>query len=313
MTDVIPDTGAESPRYVGTTAEDLRAEALASMPQEEPDESPDTQGATETADETAESSDTPADEHEDGGDEKPKPSKGVQKRLDELTREKYEERRRADALQAQLERTIAMLEKQQGQPQQPQADNAPDPNAAPDPDQYPEGENDRQFIRDLARFEARQEIAQQQAIQAKQREIADIQAREQAAREKYEDYQQVVTQEAMAPILQRNPRVIAALATHEKGPDLAYYLAKHPADLSAIAGSSYEAALIRIGQITVAIDAPKDSAATEVRPRISKAPEPIKPIGGGDPPAASFEAKLEALVAKGDFDSWRKLKSSAKR
>lgn len=310
MTDVTPETGAESPRYVGTTAEDLRAEALASMPQDEPTETPEPEGATETSEQTEESSDPPTDEHEEGGDEKPKPSKGVQKRLDELTREKYDERRRADALQAQLERTIAMLERQQAGSQQ--AESAPDPNDAPDPDRYPEGENDRQYIRDLARFEARQEIAQQQAIQTRQREIADIQAREQAAREKYEDYQQVVTPEAMAPILQRNPRIIAALAQHEKGPDLAYYLAKHPEDLSAIAGSSFETALIRIGQLSAAIDAPKNPTA-EKPPAVSKAPAPIKPIGGGDPPAASFDAKLEALVAKGDFDGWRKLKSSANR
>ena len=309
MTDVIPESGAESPRYVGTTAEDLRAEALASMPQEEP-ESPEPEGATETADETAESSDPPTDEHDGEGEEKPKPSKGVQKRLDELTREKYDERRRADALQAQLERTIAMLEKQQGQPQQ--TEPAVNPNDAPDPDRYPEGENDRQYIRDLARFEARQEIAEQQAIATRQREIAEIHSREEAARAKYEDYQAVVTPEAMAPILQRNPRVIDALAQHERGPDLAYYLAKHSEDLSAIAGSSFETALIRIGQLLAAIDAPKTPTADRV-PTVSKAPPPIKPIGGGDPPAASFDAKLEALVAKGDFDGWRKLKSSANR
>ena len=144
MTDTLPDAGAESPRYTVTTPESLQAEALASMHQDD-NETPEPQGATDTANE-AESSDPPADEHgDDEGDKPTKPPKGVQKRLDELTREKYEERRRADALQAQLERTIAMLERQ-SVPQQP-AEEATDPNAAPDPDRYAGGEDDRQIGR----------------------------------------------------------------------------------------------------------------------------------------------------------------------
>lgn len=311
MTDTTsPVEGAAEPRITVTTYEDLQAEALASQPQDEP-ETPEPEGATDTA-EQAESSDPPADEPDEEA-EKPKPSKGVQKRLDELTREKYEERRRADALQTQLERTIAMLERASGG-EQPAEQQQPDPNGAPDPERYPEGENDRAYIRDLARFEVRQEMAAQQAKQEQMREIAAIQAREQAAREKYADYAEKVTTDALAPIIQGNPQLIATLAKHEQGPDLAYYLATHPEEVQTLSRIGHDMALIRIGQLTNAIATPTEPAGEKVPPKVSKAPEPIKPIGaGGDPPAVSLAARLAELEARGDFDTWRKLKSSAKR
>jgi hypothetical protein len=305
------EAGAESPRIAVQTYEDLQAIALASQPQEDED-TPEPQGATDTATE-AESSDPPADEQGDEEGDKPKPPpKGVQKRLDELTREKYEERRRADALQAQLERTIAMLDRQSGGEQQPQEQTV-DTDGAPDPERYPEGENDRQYIRDLTRFEVRQEFAAQQARQEQQREITEIQAREQAARERYADYNEVVTGEALAPILKGNPQLIATLAKHEQGPDLAYYLATHPDEVQKLARIGHESALIRLGQLSIAIATPTEPP-SEKAPKVSKAPAPITPIGaGGDPPSISFERKLADLEERGDFDAWRKLKSSAKR
>jgi hypothetical protein len=312
MTDTThPETGAAESGITTQTYDDLAAEALAGQSPDE-SETPEPEGAIDTAENSAESSEPPADEPDDEA-EKPKPSKGVQKRLDELTREKYEERRRADALQTQLERTIAMLERASGG-EQPAEQQQPDPDGAPDPERYPEGENDRQYIRDLTRHEVRQEFAAQQARQEHVREIAEVQAREQAARAKYSDYAEKVTTDALAPIIQANPKIIATLAKHEQGPDLAYYLATHPEEVQKLSRIGHESALIRLGQLSIAIATPTEPAGEKSPPKVSKAPEPITPIGaGGDPPAVSMAARLAELEAKGDFDAWRKLKSSARR
>lgn len=155
-----PDSGAEA-RIVVTTPEDVTAKALDSAAEQanalDLDATP-----SEQPEDPSESS---AEENGEEPDEKKgKPPKGVQKRLDELTREKYDQQRRAEAAEARLEKALGLIEKG---PQQ----QSPtfDPNGPPNPANYPEGELDINFFRDLAKYEVRQEIqaAKEEAVHQK--------------------------------------------------------------------------------------------------------------------------------------------------
>lgn len=289
-----PDTGAEA-RIVVTTPEDVTTKALNSAaeqanaldldatPSEEPEE-PSEPSAEETGEEPDE--------------KKGKPPKGVQKRLDELTREKYDQQRRAEAAEARLQQALGLIEKG---PQQPQTF---DPSGPPNPANYPEGELDINFFRDLAKYEVRQEIqaAKQEAVH--QKTVNEIESREEAARSKYSDYNDVVSPQNLGPLLQ-NQDVFQTLASHEQGPELAYYLGKNPDQVVAIAQMSPYQAAMRIGQLLASItpEAPTKTA--------SKAPPPISPIrGSGASPTVNYEARMQEAEDAGNFDLWRKLKSA---
>ncbi|MET3929572.1 putative RNase H-like nuclease (RuvC/YqgF family) [Lysobacter sp. OAE881] len=81
----------------------------------------------------------------------------VQKRINELTREKYEARRQAEAFQRELEQLRAEVQ----QSRQP----------APDPQQDPQA-----FIAHLAREEARKLIESERSVSAQQQEQARFQS-----------------------------------------------------------------------------------------------------------------------------------------
>jgi hypothetical protein len=307
VTETLPaESGAEAPRIVVTTPADqvAYAQSLVTVNEETP-----TEPAEPDAPEPDEGSDSESSTEETETEAKAKPPRGVQKRLDELTREKYDAQRRADAMQAQLDRAMAMLEQSRG-------GKAPEPapvdvNAPPDPERYPEGELDRGYLRDMARHEARQELAMFQAEQERQRTVADIRTREDAARAKYADYNEVVSGERLAPLLQGNPGVVEILATHEQGPDLAYYLGSHPEELQALARMRPAHAAVRLGQLISTLT-PQEPPATP-RP-VSKAPAPISPLrGSGAAPAINLDQQLEALEQAGNYDAWRALKHSARK
>jgi len=290
-----PDSGAEA-RIVVTTPEDVTNKALDSAAEQanalDLDATP--------SEEPEDPSESSAEENGEEPDEKKgKPPKGVQKRLDELTREKYDQQRRAEAAEARLQQALGLIEKG---PQQ----QFPtfDPNGPPNPANYPEGELDINFFRDLAKYEVRQEIqaAKQEAVHHKT--VSEIESREETARSKYADYNDVVSPQNLGPLLQ-NQDVFQTLAAHEQGPELAYYLGKNPDQVVAIAQMSPYQAAMRIGQLLASItpEAPTRSA--------SKAPPPISPIrGSGASPAVNYEARMQEAEDSGNFDLWRKLKAA---
>jgi hypothetical protein len=272
----------------------------------------------ETPTEPAEPDATPSEEPEDSessteetteAEAKAKPPRGVQKRIDELVRERSDAQRRADAMQAQLDRALALLERN-GQPSQAPTE-AQASGGPPSPENYQDGELDRNYLRDMARHEARQELAAFQAEQERVRTVAEIRTREDQARARHPDYNEVVTGERLAPLLQGNPGVVEILATHEQGPELAYLLANSPQELQALARMRPAHAAVRLGQLISTLT-PQEPPATP-RP-VSKAPAPISPLrGSGAAPAVNFDAQLEALEQAGDYDKWRALKHSARK
>lgn len=204
--------------------------------------------------------------------------KGVQKRIDELTRARYEaeERGRQEAERA----------RQEAEYWRQQAESLKRQTPAPKLDQFQDIE---QYTAAAAAFQAqqiveqriaqeRQAAAEWQARQAQeaqrmQQQMAyqqAVNAKIEEATKKYPDFVEVVTSPEL-PGLQGTPAFQAILES-EQGAEVAYYLGKNPARAHQIAAMSPIAQVREIGRIEAAISSGKV---------VSNAP----------PPPASVDAK----------------------
>lgn len=237
----------------------------------------------ETAPEQQTNVDTTEQANQDDDDHRV--PKGVQKRIDRLTQEKYR-------LRAELE----FLRSQQPQPQQAQpAQQAQQPSQAPKLEQYNSIE---EYLDALADHKASQKFDHL----AKEREAKESQTRQQKeveklhegytkqteqARKAYEDFDDVV-QDPDLPISQA---MAEAIMRSSNGADVAYYLGKNPDQAARIASLDPFSAAVEIGRI----------AATVVRPqprKTSNAPPPIQPVGARATPVTDPD-KMSA-------DEWMK-------
>lgn len=216
----------------------------------------------ETAPENQTDVDTTAQAKED--EDEHRVPKGVQKRIDRLTQEKYRLRAELDFLRSQ-------------QPQQAHpAQQAQQPSQAPKLEQYNSIE---EYLDALADHKASQKFDHL----AKEREAKESQTRQQQevaklhesytkqteqARQAYGDFDDVV-QDPDLPISQA---MAEAIMRSTNGADVAYYLGKNPDQAARIASLDPFSAAVEIGRI----------AATVVRPqprKTSNAPPPIQPVG----------------------------------
>lgn len=220
-------------------------------------------------------------------DEDHRVPKGVQKRIDRLTQEKYR-------LRAELE----FLRSQQPQQAQP-AQQAQQPSQAPKLEQYNSIE---EYLDALADHKASQKFDHL----AKEREAKESQTRQQQevaklhesytkqteqARQAYGDFDDVV-QDPDLPISQA---MAEAIMRSTNGADVAYYLGKNPDQAARIASLDPFSAAVEIGRI----------AATVVRPqprKASSAPPPIQPVGARATPVTDPD-KMSA-------DEWMKWRNS---
>ena len=235
----------------------------------------------ETAPENQTDVDTTAQAKED--EDEHRVPKGVQKRIDRLTQEKYRLRAELDFLRSQ-------------QPQQAQpAQQAQQTSQAPKLEQYNSIE---EYLDALADHKASQKFDHL----AKEREAKESQTRQQQevaklhesytkqteqARQAYEDFDDVV-QDPDLPISQA---MAEAIMRSSNGADVAYYLGKNPDQAARIASLDPFSAAVEIGRI----------AATVVRPqprKTSNAPPPIQPVGARATPVTDPD-KLSA-------DEWMK-------
>ncbi len=235
----------------------------------------------ETAPENQTDVDTTAQAKED--EDEHRVPKGVQKRIDRLTQEKYRLRAELDFLRSQ-------------QPQQAQpAQQAQQTSQAPKLEQYNSIE---EYLDALADHKASQKFDHL----AKEREAKESQTRQQQevaklhesytkqteqARQAYGDFDDVV-QDPDLPISQA---MAEAIMRSTNGADVAYYLGKNPDQAARIASLDPFSAAVEIGRI----------AATVVRPqprKTSNAPPPIQPVGARATPVTDPD-KMSA-------DEWMK-------
>lgn len=206
-------------------------------------------------------------------------SKGVQKRIDELTRDKYEARRYAEQQIEINKQLLSQLQSLQ-QPKQPEPQESIQPNTPPDQSQFQTYED---YVMALSEWKAEQTVARQ--IEAYQKQQAEIINQRQAAVDaetqnrtfmektaqvatKYPDFVQVVSNPQL-PITQS---VIKYMNAAENTADIAYYLGKNPEIAMAIAQKSPDAQEIIIRQLDINMRA---------QAKTTKAPDPINPLGNG--------------------------------
>lgn len=158
----------------------------------------------------------------------------------------------------------------------PQQQSAPEAPAKPKPDQFATTE---EYVGALARFEAEQIYQERMAKEAAERREAQqrertqqiattYQQRVRQATERYPDYEEV----AHAPDVYFTNAMAATIQESEKGPDIAYFLAKNPAEFEKIAKLSPFLQAKELGKL----EAKFESAPPPARP--SNAPPPLNPI-----------------------------------
>jgi hypothetical protein len=265
------------------------------------------EGKTKTAEPAP--ADKPADAT--AADDAPKPAKGVQKRIDELTRQREEANRRAEANEELLRRTLAILEAKgqpaaQAQPAQQQTDEQEPQRPqkaqfADQPEAYENALDDFHARRSawLVRREVAANLAEERrrsveaAVAHAQEQVrASYAERVERAREKFPDYSDV----AESPDVRVSIPMAHAIMQSPQGPEIAYHLGKNPAEAKRIASLSPPVQLLELGMIAARLAAP---AAAPAAPSPSKAPAPAKPLTPStEASASSDEESMETYAAR---------------
>lgn len=232
--------------------------------------------AEESAEVTGES-DTPEETDEqknerelkEAADRSEKRAKGVQKRMDELTADKYAERKRADELAAMNAELLALVKSKNQQ--QPQGEREP---------QRDDFDNDVDYLRSVAKYDAKQEalaLVKMQtqadhenrqrltAEQEHQATIKDFITRRKEVEKTIPDYRDVIDD-----YVPRVPGSVQNMILRlPEGPLVAYHLAKNPSLEAQFNEQPEYMHGILLGQMLATI---KSTAKT------SSAPPPGKPV-----------------------------------
>jgi hypothetical protein len=294
----MPDVSIEKPvtlDLIETKKPGTSATSDVPIVETRPDASP--KAATEEVTTQEESASPETPEGSSASDAPKKPAKGVQKRLDELTRQREDERRARLRSEELLQKALDALNNA-GKPKAEETgeQEPPEPDVKKYTDQDTYNADYRKYLRDLARWEGRQGV---KAERDREREESRKQGREQAkakaaqsfyekARAKFPDFDDVVNDGV--PIT--DPMVDAVLQ-HEMGPDIAYHLGSNPSEASRIARLSPAGQLMELGLIAASLRTP-------VKPPVSQAPKPIKPLttGSSASPTSKDEESMDAYAAR---------------
>lgn len=289
------------------TAEPVKADPVVEVVAEK------TPATEETQAETLEASGA-ANETAIQPEEKEKPSKGVQKRFDALTKQREDAKRETEFWKAEALKAKAIPEKP------PEAQTTAPVAAAgePDPDKF---ESHGLYLKALTRWEIAQE---RQALEVKATEAKTLSEQKQQVdshvdrvlkfKEATADFDQAieaVDHIIMPPLLQRE------IVKSEDSARLMYELSKNPEELARICGLPEDKIVRALGRFEAKFE-PQATAATSeeiVEKPASKAPPPINPVGNkgtgagkkslSDPNLSQKE--FEAIVreqAKGRAASW---------
>ena len=247
------------------------------------------EAATEEQEESATSEDAT---------ERPRKDKGVGKRINELTREKYEAKREAERLAAELE--ALRREKPQEAPKATR-DKPTLESCGYDPEAFAEAVAEWKIEQSFAAREAKGQ-------EAKAKESAEAQVKEFRSRvEKLEELSPGAWEKAITAPIDVTQPMLEIIQTSEVGPHIAVWLAENldEADhISQISKSSpYQAAKL-LGQIEGMIEGNLKSSRQKTT---SSAPPPPPKVSG-----SATVAKSPENMTMAEFVAWR-AKSSKRR
>lgn len=218
-----------------------------------------------------------------------------ERRIAELTAQKYIQQRRAEQLEAEVEelrRSLDEIKAAKAAPADPPAEThvaQPEQDVEPQANQFP---NYEEYIKALGAYTARKAATDLMAAQAKK--AADAAAEEQQnaayvrfqegraeAATRYADFEETMASEA-ALALPITPMIEYTIMTDPIGHDIAYYLAKNPHECEDIAKMSPPAQQFALGKLAAKLETsrPGQKKATPPKPKpVSAAPPPVEPVG----------------------------------
>jgi hypothetical protein len=234
----------------------------------------------------------------DAQPQEPAPKKGgLQTRIDELTRQRYEAAREAEYWRQQAQAKASA---------QPPADKpAPKIEDFQDINAFFQARDAWVEERAVARWRSEQEQAaqtQQARQQQDQRAIAAQQtverftAQEADALTRYPDYLAVVQGPAMQQFKQARPDVAQVVIDSPHGPDIVYFLGKNPAQAQQIAALAPIAAAREIGRIEQMFMQPKGQS--------TNAPPPVRTVGNN-----AGAQRDPATMGNKEYREWRQSQS----
>ncbi len=287
-----------APRIVVTTQADIEQAALDLLPKPQPEE-PAPEG-----EQTA--SEPPADEVEPEEPEQHKPSKGVQKRIDELVRAREEARREVAETRSMLAKQQELLERALGGKGEPETSRQPVYEGDDPPDI-----NDYQTIGEY--LAARDQYSDRRLVLERERIYQELQAQKQretliAKEQEYAkaapDYLAAKQALVDTPEIFHQPGLGAMVAGLDNAIEVIHYLGKNLDEAKSLIGLEPVALAMRIGRI-----AEKASAKPAPTPAPkSNAPPPPTPIGSAGKPVGFHD--LDAAAERGDADAYRRIRNA---
>lgn len=300
------DTG-EQPVDIETNLEDFEKEFYPGKAKEldEPEEVVEDVDEEEVLEESEEVEALETDEEvaeEEEEEEKPQPKKkhSAKERIDNLTAEKYEERRAKEAALAEaaaLKRELETLKAGREEKEEPEALRTQLPPEAPNPDAtdkdgnpiYELGEFDPKYIRDLTKFTiaeetkaAREAAAQkewEEGVAAAQQELANswvekVEKAEEAIPTLREDIVTLTdTFEKVDP--NYGEYLAMTIMQCDNGPEIMHYFSNNIGEAQKIVASGPAAATLAIGRLEAMFTKPSTGQEEQKRnKRVSNAPNP---------------------------------------
>lgn len=224
-------------------------------------------GSDDTEQETLETSTKEEQELDPIAKAKAGTPKGVQKRLDQLTKQANDWQRIAEQATAALAaaRQNADFESDvitsQEEPKRR--------DGKPTPDQF---KSDLEYVEALTDWKVEQALQQRLQREAEQAQRKALDAAERAAQAKYDDYQEGIEAFSRDSALVNNPMVIDVLRDSPIGPEIAYYLGKNPDVRASLEGLPAHRVAAKLGAIEESLQ-----GKTEAKPAKPKASLPKPP------------------------------------
>lgn len=186
----------------------------------------------------------------------------VQKRINKITAGKYEEKRRADALQTEIDALRA---------------NQPAPIEPKEPNLEDFDFDDAKYQDALVDYKIEQKMKDQVALQTQQENRYRALQTQQAFNTKVSDFTENATdyQDVISNVPVLPPETLDAIMQMENGPQVAYYLGKHLDVADEIAIANPMMAAMKLGEIRMSLAKPKPST------KQSAAPEPVDTLTPG--------------------------------
>lgn len=220
----------------------------------------------------------------------------VQKRIDKLTKEKYDARRKADLAEyrtKELESRLAALE---AKPAQPATVEPTLESVGFDEAKYREAVRDwlKKEIGSTVRDEVKKTVPEVRSQLESQKAQTEFEKRQADFAKANPDYVEKVLENDDLPITNDMAKV---MRESERGPEIALYLANHVEIAENISRLSALSQAREIGRIEATLE--------KKPPKVSSAPPPVPKIDAGQP-ARELDLADSSGWSNKQFKSWRK-------